>query len=66
MYLGLVSMVIPISITVDSWWPVLTGIVLFFYLHLVVIPAEEHLLQTYFSEPYADYCSRVPRWFGPI
>lgn len=63
MYCAMVLLVLPsFTILMDSVWPLRLTPVLFAYLHMVVIPAEENMLIRHFGSEYVLLLERVPRW----
>ena len=64
MYMCLVYLVFPaFAVLLDSKWFLFLMSAMFFYLDLLVIPAEERLLGGLFGAEYEDYVDETPRWF---
>jgi protein-S-isoprenylcysteine O-methyltransferase Ste14 len=40
------------------------ALIAWLFFNFVVVPREEHDLETRFGESYLEYKNRVPRWFG--
>ena len=65
MYMCLVYLVFPCTaVLLDSKWFLYLMPFMFFYLDLVIIPAEERLLGSLFGVEYEAYTDDVPRWFS--
>lgn len=64
MYTGLVFAVLPgFAFLLNTLWPILFAPLLWAYLHLIVIAAEEKLLTNAFGAQYEAYCKDAPRYF---
>jgi protein-S-isoprenylcysteine O-methyltransferase Ste14 len=63
MYVALMGVNLASSVALDTAWLLFSMVGLGAYLHFLVIPAEERMLQKVFGHAYEDYCERVPRWF---
>ena len=63
MYLSLCLLAAGIGLLIDGLAPVLSVPLLAALLRWGVIRREECYLQQKFGATYADYCTRVRRWF---
>jgi protein-S-isoprenylcysteine O-methyltransferase Ste14 len=62
-YVAMVVVILPsVTILLDSVWPLRLTPILFAYLHMVVIPAEEQVLLRHFGSEYVLLLERVPKW----
>lgn len=62
-YVGWFLFVLGFCLTDWSLWCLAAVIVVAIYIHLLVFVEEEHLRRV-FGERYAEYCRRIPRYFG--
>ena len=62
LYLGLVTVLPGLGLSVGiAWWAIVTLPMFFMFKHLLIIPEEQYLLNS-FGEQYTAYMSRVRRW----
>jgi protein-S-isoprenylcysteine O-methyltransferase Ste14 len=62
-YLGYFAFLVGFALNDWSWWCLAALAVVAVSLHLLVQVEEEHLSRV-FGAPYAEFCRRVPRYFG--
>lgn len=63
MYWALMMLVAVIGIAADTTWIVVgSNVVVWLYLNIVVVPAEESFLQQELGDAYKQYCASVKRW----
>ena len=62
MYVGVVSAIEGIALTMPSWETALYGFVVAMAFHLRVRLYEEPRLAREFGDEFKAYCARVPRW----
>ena len=60
LYLGSIMIAIGFILAARNWWIALAAVVMFAFVYLPVIKAEEAYLRSAFSN-YADYATHVPR-----
>lgn len=63
LYVGLYIAFIGASLLINTWWGIIVLIPLFALMHYGVILREERYLAAKFGTPYADYRTRVRRYF---
>jgi len=63
MYTGLAVAYTGVALWVATWWPLLVLPLVVAAVHTMVIVPEESYLAERFPAAYADYRSRVRRWF---
>ena len=66
MYLGVWLVVMGQAILFASKGIAIYSLVLFLLFHVVVVFIEEPHLRAEHGARYAQYCGKVPRWFGPL
>lgn len=64
MYIGVITAVFGQALIYASRRIAWYGLFLCIWFHLVVVMIEEPHLRKERGEPYKEYCSHVPRWFG--
>ena len=63
MYWALLAVPAMMGLAADNAWvSVGANLVLWLYLHLVVVPAEEKFLQEQLGDDFKKYCATVKRW----
>ena len=62
-YVGLILFLLGFAIFDGSHWRLAPLFVQAINLHLLVLVEEEHLRRV-FGEPYIEFCSKTPRYFG--
>jgi protein-S-isoprenylcysteine O-methyltransferase Ste14 len=62
-YLAFSLLQLGLAAWVNSWWLVATLAAAVAMIHYVVIPREEHYLETRFGAEYRDYKASARRWF---
>lgn len=60
-YLGMINLLVGIEIILGSWVSFLFPILLFTFLHFLIVK-EEDRLKKLFGEPYTSYKKEVRRW----
>jgi protein-S-isoprenylcysteine O-methyltransferase Ste14 len=64
LYAALVALAFPaMAVFNNSFYHLLLMWVMFLYLDIIVIPAEEALLQAHFAKQFVAYAASTPRWF---
>jgi len=63
MYVALLGLPGAVGLACDNAWVAIgSSVVLWLYLHLMVVPVEENYLLEQLGEAYAKYCASVKRW----
>jgi protein-S-isoprenylcysteine O-methyltransferase Ste14 len=66
MYVGVTGVLLAHAALRRSWAALVPVMVFVGLIDRVQIRAEEAALRSRFGSAYDEYCSRVPRWLGPV
>jgi protein-S-isoprenylcysteine O-methyltransferase Ste14 len=62
LYVILVWIMMAVALLINSWWFLISSVLLWAYLQYLVIPVEEQFLTARFGKTYQEYCQKTPRW----
>ena len=63
LYVGLTSVFVGLTLTMNTWWGILALIPLVVLMHNAVVLREEQYLEEKFGESYRQYRAKVRRYF---